>query len=378
MEKVLLGLSGGVDSAIAAYKLKEKGYDVTGAFMRNWDAMANGDYLGNPTINDNQCPQEKDYDDAKKVAEKLGIPLLRVDYVQEYWDTVFTYFLDEYKRGRTPNPDVLCNKNIKFGPFLKYAKEHGFDYIAMGHYAKKVEKDGFSYLAKPYDLNKDQTYFLCELSEEQISSCLFPMNDITKAEAREIATKLRLDEVSNKHGSTGICFIGERHFREFLHNYFPAQEGNIIDIDTNRVLGKHMGVLYYTLGQRKGLGIGGIKGEGDATWFICKKDVEKNILYVAKGDTSLWLMSDECYLTNINWIGKKPQEAIDVQVKFRYRQKDNPSKLEFEGEEIHLKYEPPVEAVTPGQFAAIYSNDGLLLGGGIIDRTFFDGKRRDK
>lgn len=378
MEKVLLGLSGGVDSAIAAYKLKEKGYDVTGAFMRNWDAMANGDYLGNPTINDNQCPQEKDYDDAKKVAEKLGIPLLRVDYVKEYWDTVFTYFLDEYKRGRTPNPDVLCNKNIKFGPFLKYAKEHGFDYIAMGHYAKKVEKDGFSYLAKPCDLNKDQTYFLCELSEEQISSCLFPMDDITKAEAREIAAKLGLDEVSNKHGSTGICFIGERHFREFLRNYFPAQEGNIIDIDTNRILGKHMGVLYYTLGQRKGLGIGGIKGEGDATWFICKKDVEKNILYVAKGDTSLWLMSDECYLTNINWIGKKPQEAIDVQVKFRYRQKDNPSKLEFEGEEIHLKYEPPVEAVTPGQFAAIYSNDGLLLGGGIIDRTFFDGKRRDK
>lgn len=377
-KKVLLGLSGGVDSAIAAYKLKEEGYDVTGAFMRNWDAMANGDYLGNPTINDNQCPQEKDYDDAKAVAKKLEIPLIRIDYVKEYWDTVFTYFLDEYKKGRTPNPDVLCNKNIKFGPFLTYAKEHGFDYIAMGHYAKKVEQNGHTYLAKPYDLDKDQTYFLCELSEEQIASCLFPMNDITKVEAREIAAKLGLDEVSNKHGSTGVCFIGERHFREFLHNYFPATKGNIINIETGKVLGQHMGVLYYTLGQRKGLGIGGIKGEGDATWFICKKDVEKNILYVTKGDASSWLLSDECYINNVNWIGEKPSNSIHVEVKFRYRQKDNPCALNFGSDEIHLKYDAPVEAVTPGQFAVIYSEDGVLLGGGIIDRTYFEGKRRDK
>ena len=377
-KKVLLGLSGGVDSAIAAYKLKQDGYEVTGAFMRNWDAMANGDFLGNPTVNDNQCPQEKDYDDAKSVASKLGISLIRIDYVKEYWDTVFTYFLDEYKKGRTPNPDVLCNKNIKFGPFLKYAKEHGFDYIAMGHYAKKVELNGHTYLAKPYDLNKDQTYFLCELNEEQISSCLFPMNDITKIEAREIADKLGLDEVAAKHGSTGICFIGERHFREFLHNYFPATKGDIIDIENGRVLGQHMGVLYYTLGQRKGLGIGGIKGEGDATWFICKKDVEKNILYVTKGDSSLWLMSDECFINNVNWIGEKPTSLMHVEVKFRYRQKDNPCRLEFVNDEIHLLYDSTVEAVTPGQFAVIYSEDGLLLGGGIIDRTFFKGTRRDK
>lgn len=377
-KKVLLGLSGGVDSAIAAYKLIQDGYDVTGAFMRNWDAMANGDFLGNPTVNDNQCPQEKDYDDAKAVAKKLGIPLLRADYVKEYWDTVFSYFLAEYKKGRTPNPDVLCNKNIKFGPFLTYAKEHGFDYIAMGHYAKKVEKDGVFYLAKPYDLNKDQTYFLCELNEEQISSCLFPMNDITKVQAREIADKLGLDEVSSKHGSTGICFIGERHFREFLHNYFPAKKGPIVDIETNRVLGEHMGVLYYTLGQRKGLGIGGIKGEGDATWFICKKDVEKNILYVTKGDSSSYLMSDECFISDVNWIGKRPEKEIPVQVKFRYRQKDNPCTLSFEGDEVHLRYNELVEAVTPGQFAVFYDGDGLLLGGGIIDRTFLKGKRQDK
>ncbi len=378
MKKVLLGLSGGVDSAIAAYKLKEQGYDVTGAFMRNWDAMANGDYLGNPTINDNQCPQEKDYDDAKAVASKLNIPLLRIDYVKEYWDTVFSYFLDEYKKGRTPNPDVLCNKNIKFGPFLKYAKENGFDYIAMGHYAKKVEMNGHTYLAKPYDLNKDQTYFLCELSEEQISSCLFPMNDITKVEAREIAAKLGLDEVSNKHGSTGICFIGERHFKEFLRNYFPATKGNIVDIESGRILGEHSGVLYYTLGQRKGLGIGGIKGEGEATWFICKKDVEKNILYVTKGDSSLYLMSDECFINNVNWIGGKPTTPLHVQVKFRYRQKDNSCNLVFEGDEIHLIYDSLVEAVTPGQFAVFYTDDGVLLGGGIIDRTYLKGKRQDK
>ncbi len=378
MKKVLLGLSGGVDSAIAAYKLKEQGYDVTGAFMRNWDAMANGDYLGNPTINDNQCPQEKDYDDAKAVASKLNIPLLRIDYVKEYWDTVFSYFLDEYKKGRTPNPDVLCNKNIKFGPFLKYAKENGFDYIAMGHYAKKVEMNGHTYLAKPYDLNKDQTYFLCELSEEQISSCLFPMNDITKVEAREIAAKLGLDEVSNKHGSTGICFIGERHFKEFLRNYFPATKGNIVDIESGRILGEHSGVLYYTLGQRKGLGIGGIKGEGEATWFICKKDVEKNILYVTKGDSSLYLMSDECFINNVNWIGEKPTTPLHVQVKFRYRQKDNSCNLVFEGNEIHLIYDSLVEAVTPGQFAVFYTDEGVLLGGGIIDRTYLKGKRQDK
>ena len=377
-KKVLLGLSGGVDSAIAAYKLKEMGYEVTGAFMRNWDAMANGDYLGNPTVNDNQCPQEKDWDDAKIVAQKLGIPLIRIDYIKEYWDTVFSYFLEEYKKGRTPNPDVLCNKNIKFGPFLDYAKSHGFDYIAMGHYAKKVVLNDHTHLAKPYDLNKDQTYFLCELSEEQISSSLFPMEDITKSEAREIAAKLGLNEVAAKHGSTGICFIGERNFRQFLRNYFPATKGDIIDIETGRVLGTHTGVLYYTLGQRKGLGIGGIKGEGDATWFICKKDVENNILYVTKGETSAWLLSDECEITDVNWIGEKPIEPLSVQVKFRYRQKDNPCHLRFIGENVHLDYDTPVEAVTPGQFAVFYSEDGVMLGGGIIDRTYYQGKRRDK
>jgi len=368
-KKVLIGLSGGVDSAIAAYKLLQEGYDVTGCFMRNWDALTNNDYLGNPTIFDDQCPQEKDYDDAKAVAAKLGIPLLRADFVKEYWDSVFTYFLREYERGRTPNPDVLCNKEIKFDSFLEFARSKGFDYIAMGHYAKKVMVDGHTYLAKPKDLNKDQTYFLCALSEEQIASCLFPMEDITKAEAREIAKKLGLNEVATKHGSTGICFIGERNFKLFLQNYFPATKGDIVDIRTDKVIGTHSGVLYYTLGQRHGLGIGGVAGASEGAWFVCKKDVEKNILYVANEDEDKYLNSNSSYITDINWIGPKPEAPIKVGVKFRYRQPDQPCELSFDGENVVLRHLVPSRAVTPGQFAAFYDADGRLLGGGIIDAT---------
>lgn len=375
--KVLLGLSGGVDSAIAAYLLLKAGHEVTGGFMRNWDAMANGDYLGNPTINDSQCPQEKDYQDAKAVAEKLGIPLIRCDYIKEYWDSVFTYFLEEYRKGRTPNPDVLCNKNIKFDPFLEYAKSHGFDAIAMGHYAKRVNKDGHWHLAKPLDRNKDQTYFLCALSEEQIASCLFPMESITKVEARKIAAELGLDEVASKHGSTGVCFIGERNFKKFLQNYLPAQDGEIRDIATDKVVGKHIGVLYYTLGQRHGLGIGGIKGETAEPWFVCKKDAKRNILYVAKGSEDEHLNSDKALISNINWVGEKPNGPIHVGVKFRYRQADCPCSLSFEGEDVMLDYDEPYKAVTPGQWAAFYDEDGTLLGGGIIEKTFYKGRRND-
>jgi tRNA-specific 2-thiouridylase len=374
--KVLLGLSGGVDSAISAYLLKKSGYEVTGGFMRNWDAMTNNDYLGNPTINDNQCPQEKDYDDAKAVAAKLGIPLIRCDFVKEYWDEVFSYFLSEYKKGRTPNPDVFCNKYIKFDSFLTYAKSHGFDAIAMGHYAKRGTYEGHEYLFKPKDLNKDQTYFLCQINEAQIASCLFPMAEMTKPEARKIAKELGLTEVADKHGSTGICFIGERNFRQFLHNYFPATKGQIIDVDNGKVLGEHMGVLYYTLGQRKGLGIGGVSGESDEAWFICKKDVAHNILYVAHGNEDEHLNSDSCEVTDVNWIGSKVEKSLQIGVKFRYRQPDQPCTLTFEGDKVVLHYAAPYKAVTPGQFAVFYL-DGRMLGGGIIDKTFYQGRRVD-
>jgi tRNA-specific 2-thiouridylase len=372
-KKVLLGLSGGVDSAIAAYKLLKAGYEVTGGYMRNWDSLANNDFLGNPTVNDDQCPQERDYQDAKKVAEKLGIPLIRNDFVKEYWDSVFSYFLAEYKRGRTPNPDVLCNKYIKFDSFLSFAKEKGFDMIAMGHYAKRVSHGGHEYLAKPLDLRKDQTYFLCALNEEQISSCLFPMSDITKDEARKLAAELGLSEVADKHGSTGVCFIGERNFRQFLMNYFPAKEGDVVDVSTGKVIGRHQGVLYYTLGQRHGLGIGGVRGEGESPWFICRKDVKNNIIYVANGDEDEHLNSDSCLVTDVNWVGERPSGPIKVGAKFRYRQKDNPVTLELRGDEAFLTYDRPCKAVTPGQFAAFYSGDGRLLGGGIIDKTYYKG-----
>ena len=366
----MVGLSGGVDSAIAAYLLKKQGYEVVGGFMRNWDALANNDYLGNPTINNAQCPQEADYYDAMEVAKKLDIPLLRADFVKEYWDDVFSYFLSEYRKGRTPNPDVFCNKYIKFDHFLTFAKSQGCDKIAMGHYAKKGGFQGVPHIYKAKDLNKDQSYFLCQINQMQIDSCLFPLSDITKPEVRKLAHELDLESVMDKKDSTGVCFIGERNFREFLSNYLPSKKGDIVDGDTGKVVGTHKGVLYYTIGQRKGLNIGGIKGV-DATggYFIYKKDVANNILYVAKADHMELLESDHAIVDNVNWIGEKPEGEIKVGVKFRYRQADQPALLHFEGEKIVLDYSfAPVKAVTPGQIAAIYDGD-VLLGGGILDKV---------
>ena len=374
--KVMVGLSGGVDSAVAAYLLKKEGYEVVAGFMRNWDAMANGDYLGNPTINDDQCPQEKDYWDAKKVAEKLGIPLLRVDFIKEYWDHVFSFFVSEYESGRTPNPDILCNKYIKFDSFLKFAKDNGCDMIAMGHYAKRVEKDGHYYLAKCKDTNKDQTYFLSQINEEQIKSCLFPLGDIDKTEVRKIAHQLGLESVMDKKDSTGVCFIGERNFREFLKNYIPAQKGNIIDIDTGRKVGEHRGVYYYTIGQHKGLGIGGISGETATGWFIVKKDAKKNILFVTRGDTQKYLMSNKCIVRKLNFIKTDEKFPQKVGVKFRYRQPDHPATIKKVGDEIICEYDY-YKAVTPGQEAVFYNEEGLMIGSGTIDEVYRDNKRID-
>jgi len=375
-KKVMIGLSGGVDSAVAAYLLIQQGYEVAGGFMRNWDSFANNDFLGNPTVNDDVCPQEKDYLDAKEVADKLGIPLFRIDFVKEYWDYVFTYFIEEYKKGRTPNPDIFCNKYIKFETFRKFAFEKGYDLIAMGHYAKKVTIDGVNYMKKSYDRNKDQTYFLSQINYEQLSDTLFPLGDIDKQEVRRIASELNLN-VASKKDSTGVCFIGERNFKQFLNNYLPAKRGIIVDVVSNKKVGEHDGVLYYTIGQRKGLGIGGIKGIDAVSWFVVAKDVNKNILYVAQGDETEYLLSDRAIIKNINWINKqRPTGDIKVGAKFRYRQNDNPVTLRFlDDDTIELIYDSPVKSVTPGQ-AAVFYQDDICLGGGIIDQIFYKGEER--
>lgn len=374
--KILVGLSGGVDSAVAAYLLKKDGYDVSACFMRNWDSLANNDYLGNPNINNSQCPQEADWDDAVKVAQKLDIPLLRIDFVKEYWDDVFSYLIKEYEVGRTPNPDIFCNKYIKFDAFLKFAKEKGFDMIAMGHYAKRVDKDGVSYLCKSFDQNKDQTYFLSQISQDQLKYALFPLGGIDKKEVRKIAHDLNL-EIADKKDSTGVCFIGERNFKEFLKNYIPAKKGKIVDIDTNRTIGYHEGVMYYTIGQRKGLGIGGIANEEAKGWFVVKKDVRNNILFVASGGESDRLNSDSCLVTNLNFISGKPKEGQHIYAKFRYRQQDNGVVIHFVDEDtVRLDFDSPYKAVTPGQAAVFYDGD-ICLGGGLIHSTYYKGKRTD-
>ncbi len=373
--KVLVGLSGGVDSAIAAYLLLKQGYDVSGGFMRNWDALANNDYLGNPTINNSVCPQEVDYMDAKAVADNLGIKLYRIDFVKEYWDNVFSYFLDEYKKGRTPNPDIFCNKYIKFDAFLKYALREGFDLIATGHYALRVDKeDGRVELHKSFDQNKDQTYFLSQIDEKQISFCLFPLGKIDKTEVRKIAHELNLP-IADKKDSTGVCFIGERNFKLFLNNYLPAQKGDIVDIVTKEVVGHHDGVMYYTLGQRRGLGIGGIKDRETASWFVVAKNVKTNILYVAQGEENTYLLSDRAIVRGINWISD-PFETLHVGCKFRYRQKDLGVTINrIDDDTIEVIYDEPYKAVTPGQAAVFYDKD-RLLGGGIIDEIYYRGVQK--
>ena len=358
MKTVVIGMSGGVDSSVAAILLKEQGYNVIGLFMRNWDSTINNDYLGNPNINNDICPQEEDYNDALAVCNKIGIPLYRVDYVKEYWDNVFSYFLDELKKGRTPNPDVMCNKYIKFDLFYKKAKELGADYIATGHYAKT--KDGKLYRAK--DLNKDQSYFLAYVNKDIFKDVIFPLENIEKTEVRKIALKYDLI-TAKKKDSTGICFIGERNFKNFLKNYLPNQNGKIVDIDTKEVLGEHNGLMYYTIGQRRGLNLGG----NDNRSFVVKKDLENNILYVCSGDENDYLYSNKAIIKDFNFLTNERVNTCTC--KFRYRQKDISCKVEYsEDNKVTLTYENG-KAVTPGQFCVLYKDD-LCLGGGIIDEVF--------
>ncbi len=363
-KKVIVGMSGGVDSAVSAYLLKKEGYEVEGLFMRNWDALVNNDILGNPTLNEYICPQETDYNDAKKTCEILGIPLHRVDFIKEYWDNVFTYFLEELKKGRTPNPDLLCNKYIKFDVFKKEAMKLGATYMATGHYARLVDGK----LLRGVDTNKDQTYFLAQLSPEQLENVLFPVGNLTKPEVREIAKRENLN-VASKKDSTGICFIGERHFQEFVQNYLKPNPGNIVNVETKEIIGQHNGLMNYTIGQRRNVGINGYQERH----YVCGKNVEQNILYVAFGEDSKYLISDACSLENVNWISdKRPTKCT---AKFRYRGEDYPISLEYlDNGNLIVRYNEGVKSVTPGQFCVFYDGEECL-GSGVINEVYKDNKK---
>jgi tRNA-specific 2-thiouridylase len=374
MKKVILGLSGGVDSSVALKVLKDEGYNVEAMFMRNWDSATNNDILGNPDIDEDVCPQERDFQDAQHVADELGIKLNRVDFIGEYWDTVFTYFLNEYKKGRTPNPDIMCNKYIKFNAFLKHAYDMGAEYIAMGHYARVRHDEDKSYLLRGVDSNKDQTYFLCMINQAQLRKSLFPIGHLTKPEVRQIAKEANL-YTQNKKDSTGICFIGERNFKKFLQNYLPATPGDMVTLDGKKI-GTHDGLMYYTIGQRKGLGIGGSNEFKNEAWFVCGKDLEKNQLLVGQGHDSEYLISNWCKASEANWITDTPISGKKYTAKFRYRQQDNEVTLELlEDGKLNVYYPAGIRAVTPGQAVVVYDGE-ICLGGAIIDEVYFNEERR--
>ena len=364
MEIVVVGMSGGVDSSVAAYLLKEKGYNVIGLFMRNWDATLNNDIEGNPTLNNNICPQEQDYNDALAVCNELNIPLHRIDFIKEYWDNVFSYFLNELKLGRTPNPDLMCNKYIKFDLFLKEAKKLGANYVATGHYARI--KNGK--LLRGIDDNKDQTYFLAQVPKENFKNIIFPVGDLKKEEVRKIALNIKL-KTAKKKDSTGICFIGERNYQKFLHNYLKPNPGDIVDVETNKVVGRHTGLMNYTIGQRRNVGISG----NLERHYVCGKNVEKNILYVAFGEDNKYLESDACIIDNINFISD--ERPINCTAKFRYRSTDIPVKLTYlDDNTIEVSYPDMAKAVTPGQACVLYLGEECL-GSGIIKLVKKNGEK---
>lgn len=350
MKKVIVGISGGVDSAVSALLLQKEGYLVEGLFMRNWDSTINNDILGNPNNLNDICPQEKDYNDALVLCKQLGIKLHRVDFIKEYWDNVFKYFLDELEKGHTPNPDLLCNKYIKFDLFIKKAQDLGADYIATGHYAR-LEKGK---LKRSKDLNKDQTYFLADVNRQNFKDVLFPIGNYTKPEIRKIAQDHHLN-VATKKDSTGICFIGERNYQKFVQNYLKPNPGNIIDVETKKIIGTHTGLMNYTIGQRRHVGISG----NDNRHYVCGKSVTKNELYVAFGSDNKYLESDECIIENVNFISDIHPTFCTA--KFRYRDKDHPVELEYlENNEIRVKYPNLAKAVTPGQACVLYLGEECL------------------
>ncbi len=353
---IIVGISGGVDSSVTALLLQKQGYDVECVFMKNWEGE-----------DDDNCTAEEDYKDALAVCDHLGLPLRSVNFAKEYWDSVFRYFIDEYAKGRTPNPDVLCNREVKFKAFLDYALELGAVKIATGHYARIEESDGYFKLLKGLDPGKDQSYFLYLLGQDALSKSMFPIGELEKPEVRKIAEESHLLNHAKKD-STGVCFIGEqKFFKDFLKKYIPAKPGTIETID-GKVCGEHDGLMYYTMGQRKGLGVGGGYGEKEAPWFVAEKDLGQNTLIVAQGHDHPALFHQQLTADQIHWIGGlQPGDLSGLCAKIRYRQADQNCKItDLSQDECSVKFDRPQFAITPGQSIVFYHNDECL-GGAIIE-----------
>lgn len=357
-QHVIVGLSGGVDSSVAALLLKQQGYQVEGMFMKNWEEDDSEDY----------CSAAEDLADARSVSESLGLPLHAINFSAEYWDRVFSHFLKEYEAGRTPNPDILCNREIKFKAFLDHAIGLGADYIATGHYARVDCIDGKYRLLKGRDAGKDQSYFLYTLGQLQLSHSLFPVGELEKNEVRRIAEEHHL-VTYDKKDSTGICFIGERNFREFLSRYLPAQPGEI-QTPEGQVIGHHNGLMYYTLGQRQGLGIGGVPGASDDAWYVVGKEMEHNILIAAQGHNHPLLFSRSLIASQLSWVdGRGPAAPCHCHAKTRYRQSDQACTINrLENDLCEVVFDEPQRAVTPGQSVVFYDGE-VCLGGGVIEST---------
>ncbi|MFT4719665.1 MAG: tRNA-specific 2-thiouridylase [Candidatus Azotimanducaceae bacterium] len=355
--KVIVGMSGGVDSSVAALLLRDAGYQVQGLFMKNWEEDDGTEY----------CTAQADLVDARRVCERLGIELFEANFAAEYWDNVFAHFLEEYRLGRTPNPDILCNREIKFKVFLEYAQLLGADLIATGHYARLKHENGQAHLLKAVDHNKDQSYFLQSVAGDQLRHCLFPVGELHKPKVRAIAEAHGL-ATFDKKDSTGICFIGERRFKDFLEQYLPAQPGQIMTLD-DVTLGEHQGLMFYTLGQRQGLGIGGVQQASEEPWYVVEKDLVNNILRVAQGNQHHALFCTQLSCQSIAWINGTPDLPVNLAIKVRYRQADQQGQLrQLPDGSFEVIFEQPQRAVTPGQWACFYAGDECL-GGGIIDAT---------
>lgn len=359
--RVVVGMSGGVDSSVSALLLKEQGYDVVGVFMKNWD----------DTDDSGVCTATEDFEDVKRVADKIGIPYYSINFEKEYWNKVFEYFLSEYKRGRTPNPDIMCNKEIKFKSFLDFTMKLDADYIAMGHYAKTVtDENGVVHMMRPKDGNKDQTYFLSQVTQEQLKKAIFPLADLSKPQVRMIAEQAGL-ATAKKKDSTGICFIGERNFKNFLSEFLPAMGGNIVTSD-GRIVGKHSGLMYYTIGQRSGLGLGGNQSSC-APWFVVGKNLQKNELIVEQGYDSDLLYASSLDASEVSFFTGLPSNdtTIHCTAKFRYRQPDVAVTMNYNkaNNTVHVEFDELARAVTPGQAIVFYDGEECL-GGAIIDKAY--------